>query len=97
MCCVFTVLAFLGPRFIIVFWWIARPERWDHAFSTALWPVLGLVFMPWTTLAYVVAEPRGISSVEWVVIVLAALVDVFSLVGGAYGNRGRRPGYATSS
>lgn len=89
MCCLITVLGLLGPRAGIVVWWLIEPARWSHAFhGFFLWPVLGLLFLPWTTLAWVLVAPHGIASGwGWLLLVVAFLVDLGSLSGGGYGNR----------
>ena len=50
MCCLVAALAFIGPRFVLVTMWIFG-DRVDHAFSSWVWPLLGLFFLPWTTVA----------------------------------------------
>jgi hypothetical protein len=93
MCCLVTSLFFLGPRAAIVVWWLLQPVRWSTSFSTWVWPVLGFLFLPWTTLAFVVVAPSGVHGAEWLVILLGFLLDVASYTGG-YGNRGRVANYA---
>jgi hypothetical protein len=88
MCCLATSLFFIGPRAGIVVWWVLQPLRWQAAFNTFVWPLLGFLFLPWTTLAYVVIAPGGIRGPEWLVLVLALVVDVAGYAGGGYGNRG---------
>ena len=61
MCCVFLILVFLGPRAGILIWWLADQARWNAMFENFIWPALGFVFVPWTTLMYVVVEPAGAS------------------------------------
>jgi hypothetical protein len=93
MCLFFTVL-FLGPRVGIFFWWLFSPGRWDSAFSSAIWPILGFVFVPWTTLMFVAVAPFGnVEGWDWVWLAFAFVIDVVQLSGGAYGNRSRLPGY----
>lgn len=94
MCCLVTALFFLGPRAAILVWWILQPVRWQATFSTFLWPVLGFLFLPWTTLAYVIVAPGGVVGFEWVVLALAFLVDIAAHAGG-YRNRRSVPGYST--
>ena len=54
MCCLFTTLLLLGPRVAGAIWWLVQPIRWQAAFNNSwLWPVLGLIFVPWLTLMYV--------------------------------------------
>ena len=92
MCCFYTVLIFLGPRFANMIWWIANPARWELAFSSVLWPILGILFAPWTTLMYMLVFPGGVTGFDWLWIGLAVLGDVGMYAGGGYGNRGRVPG-----
>ena len=96
MCCIITTLALLGPRFAIIVWWIANPGRWDRAFDTVLWPIIGFFVLPWTTLAYVAVQPQGVEGFDWFVIVIAVLADVVMWSGGGYGNRERVPGFSSS-
>jgi hypothetical protein len=85
----------LGPRFLGLIWWISDPARWDRAFSTAIWPVLGLLFAPRTTLAFVIGQPGGFNGFDTFLLVIAILADAASYAGGGYGNRTRIPNYAT--
>jgi hypothetical protein len=39
--------------------WIARPARIDAAFDTFRWPLLGIVFLPFATLLYVLLSIPG--------------------------------------
>jgi hypothetical protein len=74
-------------------WWIARPVYWQSIFNSWIWPLLGLIFLPWTTLMYLVVAPMGVFGFDWVWLTLAVVADVGSYGGGAYGNRNRFPGY----
>lgn len=96
MCCILTVIAFLGPRAGILVWWLLRPDRWDEAFSTFIWPVLGFLVAPFTTLMYVTVSYQGVEGLDWLWVGLAAFVDLSVFAGGGYGNRGRMPAYASS-
>ena len=58
MGCLFALIALLSPRFALFLLW-AFTNYVDRAFSSWVWPLLGLVFAPWTTLFYVLAAaPR---------------------------------------
>ena len=59
-----------------------------RAFETAVWPFIGFLFMPLTTLAYAWAiNSRGsVEGVHLAVVVLAALIDL-GLVGGSASRR----------
>ncbi len=94
MCCLFTTLVLAGPRRAGVLWWLFQPVRWQAAFNGSwLWPLLGLLFLPWLTLMYVIVAPGGITGFDWVWLGLALVADIASYSGGAYGNRDRL-GYA---
>ncbi|KPK07907.1 MAG: hypothetical protein AMJ56_12595 [Anaerolineae bacterium SG8_19] len=94
MCCIFTILLFLGPRFASIIWWIASPARWvgaAGAFNSAIWPILGIIFLPWTTLMYVLVAPGGIVGFDWLWLGLVFVGDLAMYGGGGYGNRERLP------
>lgn len=96
MCCFFLSLVLLGPRIVGAFWWLFQPLRWNLAFGGWsgfwwIWPVLGLVFLPWATLMYVILAPGGVVGFEWFWIGLMAVADIASYAGGA--GRQQIPGY----
>lgn len=89
----FTSLVLLGPRFAILVWGLVQPARWEAAFSTFVWPLIGFLFLPWTTLMYVGVAPLGVSGFDWFWLVLAFLLDIASYSGSAWGNRERINSY----
>jgi hypothetical protein len=93
MCCLFTTLVLFGPRLGILVWWLIQPVRWNAAFETFLWPFLGFLFLPWTTLMYVLVFTGGVTGFDWIWLALGLLADISSYTGGAYGNRNQIPGY----
>jgi len=88
--CLLITLLILGPRAGIVIYWLGWPARWDAAFDTFLVPFLGWMFLPWTTLLYVVAAPDGVSGFDYVLLAVGVLADVATLAGGG-GYTARRP------
>jgi hypothetical protein len=78
MGCLFVLLAAFAPRLIVVFAWIARPAYFDAVFDTWIFPLLGLVFLPLTTLMWLLlgAPPQGVEGFDWLWIVLAAVLDL---------------------
>ncbi len=94
MCCLFTVLVFLGPRFGGILWWLIQPNRWvGVAFDSAIWPILGIILMPWTTLMYVAVAPGGVNGIwDWLFMILAVIIDIGAYTGGGIGNRKSIPG-----
>jgi len=92
MCCLLTSLFFLGPRAAIIVWWLLQPVRWQATFDNFILPLFGFLLLPWTTLAYVVVAPGGVSTGEWFFVGLALVIDVLGWTGGGYGNRRRLAG-----
>lgn len=93
MCCLVTILGLLGPRAAILVWYLFQPSRWNQTFETIAWPLLGALFAPWTTLMYVLVAPGGVAGWDWILMIIAVLIDLGSYGGGGYGNRDRIPGY----
>ena len=79
MCCLFASTVLVGPRFAFVLWWIFG-ERVDRAFDSWIWPLLLLIFLPWTGLAYLVmwSAVGGVSGWEWIIVALGFLADLAS-------------------
>ena len=92
MCCLALSAGFIGPRFALLLWWIFG-DKVDAAFSSFIWPFLGLLFLPWTTLAYVLAwgPLHGVSGLGWLVVALGFFARHRDVLGAA------RPKRATPS
>ena len=86
MCCIVAALFALGPRAAILIWWLIEPVRWSATFDTFVWPFLGFLILPWTTLMYVVVFPGGIEGFDFVWLLIAISFDVFTWFGGGYTN-----------
>ena len=74
----------IGPRFATIMWWLFNPFRFNSAFSTVIFPLLGIFFLPWTTLMYVGVFPGGLSFWNWLFLGLAFVADLGSYGSGAY-------------
>jgi len=91
MCCFLTILALLGPRALILVWWLVEPLRFNLTFSSILLPILGFIFLPWTMLMYILVLPGGLIGFDWFWLALAFVADIATYSGGGYGNRDRIP------
>ncbi len=89
MGCLLVLLAAFAPRLIVVFAWIARPAYFDAVFDTWIFPLLGLIFLPFATLMWLFlgAPPEEIQGFDWFWIVLAVFLDL-SHYGSTYSQRG---------
>jgi hypothetical protein len=101
MCCITTIVLVLAPRIGILFWWLTNPaavalafQNWGIPGSIVLpvwvWPLLGGIFLPWTTLAYLFLYPGGILGYEWLILLVALVIDLAGH-GGSYHHRHRIP------
>ena len=86
------LLALIGgffPRFAVLIIWIARPGLFTAAFSGVwIWPLLGLITLPFTTLIYTVLwAPNGLSGWDWLWLGLAVLLDISHVGGVGYSRR----------
>ena len=96
MPCFMGCLALFFPRLAIVLVWLFS-DYLGRAYETVLWPLLGFFVLPLTTLTYAWAiNTNGqVTGIYLVVVVLAVLIDLGLLGGGA--DSGRRRYAARSS
>ena len=94
MGCLFAVFAGIFPRLALFIVWLARPALVSAAFDTWIVPLLGIIFLPFATLMYVIlyTPGRGLTGGEWFWVVLAGLLDVGHWVASA-SQRRQIPGY----
>ncbi|HVS18241.1 MAG TPA: hypothetical protein VMT18_06545 [Planctomycetota bacterium] len=87
-------LAFFAPRVTIVVLQLATGYV-TRAYETLLWPLLGFLFLPLTTLAYAWAKNSGgsVEGFRLIVVVLAVLIDL-GLIGTGRSSLRRKRGEA---
>ena len=79
MPCLFALMAGFAPRLAALFLWLARPAMWSAAFNGSwFWPLLGVIFLPFTTIMYVILWSPGIglTAWDWMWLILAVLCDL---------------------
>jgi hypothetical protein len=81
-CCVFASVLAGAPRIAFLLWWLLQPARINATFTTVVWPILGVILLPWTTIMYVVVFPGGLSVINWIFLGLALMVDLGTYFGG---------------
>ena len=91
-CCAVLVVLFLGPRVAIVAMALFSSYLGRAFGGDILLPLAGWLFLPWTTLAYAWAiNSRGeVTGFQAIVVVVAVLVDLGVIGGGAAKRRGKR-------
>jgi hypothetical protein len=84
--CLFAALFVTFPRVGLLIVWIFTP--WVKlAFDGWFWPLLGLIFLPFTTLTYVLVDVATVGNINfggWLLVGLAALIDISHWAQAAY-------------
>ena len=87
MPCLIALFALIGPRIALIFTAIFS-DMISRAIDSLVVAFLGFLFLPWTTLAYVVfydvGSGREVRGFEWFLVGLAFVVDISSYVGGRW-------------
>lgn len=88
MGCLIVLMSLIGPRVALGFTWLFT-NLVDRAFESFVVPLLGLIFLPWTTFLYVLVynPTEGVSFFGWVIVVLGLLADLGSYTAGARNRR----------
>ena len=84
MPCLFAIIALLFPRVLIVILWLLT-DWFTGVFDSLLWPILGFIFLPITTLWYsaVINWYGGQwSGMNIIIMVLAVILDMGSAGSG---------------
>ena len=79
----------IAPRVALCVLWCAGVL--NGVWTSALWPLLGLVFLPYTTLAYALSHVfgNGVDGVWLLLVILAVAMDL-GAIGGSSRERHRR-------
>jgi hypothetical protein len=90
MPCLFALLAVAFPRVAIVLLFLFT-NFFNHVFHGILIPVLGFLFLPLRLLlyTYLVNIHAPIENVQLVYLLIAVVIDLGLVGGGAFGRRGR--------
>jgi len=99
MGCIAVIFLVFGSRVAILVWWLLDQPLFVLAFKNWVLPgglafpawaysLIGAIFVPWTTLAYLFLFPGGIKGFEWIILIIAFLFDLAGH-GGSYYHRNR--------
>lgn len=91
MPCLFALIALISPRLALFLVWLLTPLV-NRAFDNFLIPFLGFLFLPMTTLIYVLiySPGYGINGFGYLLLAVGVLLDLGVYSGSGYRNRGRR-------
>lgn len=89
--CLLAMTAAFAPRLVLIIMWIVGP-RVNAAFDSWIVPLLGLIFLPYTTIMYVLVWSGGVTGWDWLWVGLGLVLDImkWSMIGQ---NRKQVPGY----
>ena len=90
MGCILSLLLTAVPRLIFLFIWLFT-ARVQVAFDGFIMPLLGFIFLPFTTLAYVLFynPVTGMNTASWIFTGFALLIDIGALAASTYANKNR--------
>jgi hypothetical protein len=91
--CLLAMGAAFAPRVVLLIMWIVGP-RVNAAFNNFVVPLLGLIFLPYTTIMYVLvwSPATGLSGWDWIWVALGVMLDIMKW--GQIANKRREiPGY----
>jgi hypothetical protein len=88
MGCLLAIFAGFFPRIALVCLWVFTNDV-DRAYDSFIVPLLGLIFLPLTTLVYALAwsPVGGVEGIEWLWVALALVLDLSAYGGGARARR----------
>jgi hypothetical protein len=85
MCCIISLLLLIGPRVAFIATWLFT-NRVTLAFQGSfILPLLGVIFLPFTSLFYVLVwQPVvGLDGfLPWALVVLGLIIDISGYTGG---------------
>ena len=90
--CLTAIAAMIAPR-VVMFFIFMLTDWFGRAYDGFIWPLLGFLFMPYTTLAYMAAMLNNNHSLSggWMALfIIAIIVDAGHWGGGGSAARSRR-------
>jgi hypothetical protein len=95
--CLLALTAGLAPRLVLILAWIFS-DRWNVVWDgNWILPLLGIVFLPYTTVMYLLVwSIGGISGFDWIWLGLGLVLDLmkWGMIGN---NRQSVPGYPSEA
>jgi hypothetical protein len=91
MGCLLPIIALIMPR-VVMFFIFLLTNWFSLSFTTILWPILGFIFMPYTTLAWMAAMLNNNHQMSsgWIVLLVVAVLFDLGGQGGSARSRVRQ-------
>jgi len=85
------LVAVVIPRVIILYAWLTDSPAWNAAFGSPIVPILGFIFLPWTTFFFVIfsAAEVGFDLFRLLVMFVAVMADLGTWGFGSLATRRR--------
>jgi len=85
-CCLVALIASFAPRIALILVWIFTSQVKIAFHNVFIWPFLGLLFLPFTTMFYALAYQPGLGISGWgyVFVVIGFFLDLSSYGSGGY-------------
>ena len=95
--CLLVIRFSIAPRVMLVLAWLFS-DRWQVVWGGEwLWPLLGIIFLPYTTIMYVLVwTANGIEGWDWIWMILGLILDLMHW-GQWFEKRRQVPGYTTAT
>ena len=95
--CLLAIAIGLMPRFALILAWLFS-ARWDLVWDSWFLPLLGIVFLPYTTVMYMLAWTVGTGVVgwDWMWVAMGLVLDLIKWT-QLYTTRRGVPGYPASA
>ncbi len=72
----FALVGLFSPRLALVLLWLLT-DWVGQAFDRTIWALVGLLFLPWTTICYVLVARNGeVMTYGWLLVALGLFVDL---------------------
>jgi len=77
MGCLVVLFGLALPRVLMIFIWLFS-NGFGRAFNSVFWPFLGFIFMPYTTLAYMLAmlQNGALNGIWLIFFIIAIFIDL---------------------
>lgn len=86
--CLFALLGAIAPRLALILMWLFT-DWIGRTFDSFIVPLLGFIFLPLTTVIYVLVSPGGLSGFDLILVIVGVIIDLGSYGGGVFGRKRR--------